>query len=170
MALAILLFAIGVTLVIVELIVPSFGLITLCALVCFGFSVYCAHEAAGPGTAFAMGAIAPVITIVILYFGLKVISRAGFVLEHPSDQGEEGEPTVSETAQSIPEGGTEEQTLAALVGSVGVAHSDLRPVGIVLIDGKRVDCVTEGAMIDAGARVKVVQVEGNRVVVRQVRV
>jgi membrane-bound ClpP family serine protease len=43
-------------------------------------------------------------------------------------------------------------------------------VGLGLVDGRRVDCVTEGAMVDAGSRVKIVQVRGNRVVVRQVRV
>jgi membrane-bound serine protease (ClpP class) len=69
-----------------------------------------------------------------------------------------------------PEGGTEEEELAPLVGSEGVARSDLRPVGIVLIDGQRVDCITEGAMIDSGARVKVIAVEGNRVIVRRVKV
>ncbi len=57
---------------------------------------------------------------------------------------------------------------AELVGKEGVAHCMLRPAGTVIIDGKRVDVVTEGEMIVAKTAVRVVEVEGNRVVVRKV--
>ena len=40
--------------------------------------------------------------------------------------------------------------------------------GTVDLDGERVDVVTEGEFIDRGARVRVVEVEGNRVVVELV--
>jgi len=47
----------------------------------------------------------------------------------------------------------------------GVAHTTLRPTGTALIDGTRVDVVTRGEMIEAKARIRVIAVEGNRVVV-----
>jgi membrane-bound serine protease (ClpP class) len=53
-----------------------------------------------------------------------------------------------------------------LVGQTGTALSNLRPSGIALIGGKRVDVVTEGGMVERGASVKVLAVEGLRVVVR----
>ncbi len=52
------------------------------------------------------------------------------------------------------------------VGSRGVTQTVLRPAGKALIDGQRVDVVTEGDMIDEGAEIEVVRVDGNRVVVR----
>jgi membrane-bound serine protease (ClpP class) len=55
-----------------------------------------------------------------------------------------------------------------LVGLSGVAHTALRPSGVATIGGERVDVVTEGAMIERGAAVKVITVEGARVVVRQI--
>ncbi len=55
-----------------------------------------------------------------------------------------------------------------LVGQSGVAHTALRPAGVAIINGQRVDVVTEGAMIERGEAVRVVAVEGMRVVVRQV--
>jgi membrane-bound ClpP family serine protease len=55
---------------------------------------------------------------------------------------------------------------AELIGKTGVAQSNLRPSGLALIGGKRVDVVTEGPMIERGTPVKVVAVEGMRVVVR----
>jgi membrane-bound serine protease (ClpP class) len=55
-----------------------------------------------------------------------------------------------------------------LVGQKGVAQTNLRPSGVALIGGKRVDVVTEGGLVERGAAVEVVAVEGMRVVVRAV--
>lgn len=55
-----------------------------------------------------------------------------------------------------------------LVGQAGVAHTGLRPSGVAIIGGQRVDVVTEGALIERGEAVKVIAVEGMRVVVRKV--
>lgn len=55
-----------------------------------------------------------------------------------------------------------------LVNQTGTAFSQLRPAGTALINGRRVDVVTEGQLVERGAPVKVVAVEGMRVVVRAV--
>lgn len=55
-----------------------------------------------------------------------------------------------------------------LLQRTGVAITQLRPSGTAFINGKRVDVVTEGVLIDQGASIKVVAVEGMRVVVREV--
>ncbi len=52
-----------------------------------------------------------------------------------------------------------------LLGMTGKTVSQLRPGGIALIDGKRIDVVTEGDFIGAGETVKVTRVEGMRVIV-----
>lgn len=52
-----------------------------------------------------------------------------------------------------------------LLGREGVATSPLHPAGIAQIDGLRVDVVSNGAPIDAGAAIIVEKVDGNRVVV-----
>lgn len=54
-----------------------------------------------------------------------------------------------------------------LIGESGVAHTALRPAGVAVIGGQRVDVVTEGAMIEQGEAVRVIAVEGLRVVVRK---
>jgi membrane-bound ClpP family serine protease len=53
-----------------------------------------------------------------------------------------------------------------LLHQSGVAHTPLRPSGTAVINGKRVDVITEGPFIERGAPIKVVAVEGVRVVVR----
>jgi membrane-bound serine protease (ClpP class) len=50
----------------------------------------------------------------------------------------------------------------------GQALSTLRPAGIALLDGERVDVVSEGDFIDAGQDVEVVRVDGNRIVVKRI--
>jgi membrane-bound serine protease (ClpP class) len=55
-----------------------------------------------------------------------------------------------------------------LLNQSGTAHTTLRPAGTAIINGQRVDVVTEGPMIEKGTAVKVVHVEGMRVVVRAV--
>ena len=53
-----------------------------------------------------------------------------------------------------------------LLHQAGTAYTNLRPSGTALINGQRVDVVTEGPMIERGTPVRVVAVEGMRVVVR----
>ncbi len=55
------------------------------------------------------------------------------------------------------------------LGRAGYALSPLRPAGFADIDGERVDVVSEGEMIEAGAPVVVTRVDGNRIVVRRQR-
>ena len=45
--------------------------------------------------------------------------------------------------------------------------TDLRPSGTSSIKDERVDVVSEGSFILKGTRVKVVKVEGSRIVVRE---
>ena len=52
-------------------------------------------------------------------------------------------------------------------GKRGTAASPLRPAGIALIEGERVDVVSQGEYIAADAPIEVVRVDGNRIVVRQ---
>ncbi|MGQ3051578.1 MAG: NfeD family protein [Roseateles sp.] len=54
------------------------------------------------------------------------------------------------------------------LGRRGRAASVLRPAGIAEIDGERVDVVSAGELIESGAAIEVVRVDGNRVVVRRV--
>ncbi len=55
------------------------------------------------------------------------------------------------------------------LGRVGRTTSPLRPAGIAEIDGERIDVVSEGEMIEAGATIVVSRVDGNRIVVRRHR-
>jgi membrane-bound serine protease (ClpP class) len=54
------------------------------------------------------------------------------------------------------------------LGRDGTALSPLRPAGIADIDGHRVDVVSDGEFINAASSIRVVRVDGNRIVVRRI--
>jgi len=53
------------------------------------------------------------------------------------------------------------------LGKRGRASSPLHPAGIAEIEGERVDVVSDGELIDAGELIKVIRVDGNRIVVHR---
>jgi membrane-bound serine protease (ClpP class) len=55
------------------------------------------------------------------------------------------------------------------LGKSGTAISPLRPSGIAEVEGERVDVVSDGEVIEAGAHLVVSRVDGNRIVVRRQR-
>jgi len=55
-----------------------------------------------------------------------------------------------------------------LLNGTGVALTQLRPSGTATINGQRVDVVAESGLIERGTKLKVVAVEGSRIVVRAV--
>ncbi len=56
----------------------------------------------------------------------------------------------------------------ALVGAEGTVLTTLRPAGTIMVSGKRLDAVSNGTFIDAGATVRVREVHGSRVVVEKI--
>ena len=55
-----------------------------------------------------------------------------------------------------------------LLGMEGEALSNLIPSGTAMLGNRRTDVIADSSFVDKGAQVKVVEVSGNRVVVRQV--
>ena len=66
------------------------------------------------------------------------------------------------------DGAVLENPLASLLGAIGVAETPLRPAGKARFGDEYVDVVAEGSYVPPGTRVRVIEVEGNRVVVKEV--
>lgn len=58
--------------------------------------------------------------------------------------------------------------LQVQVGDWGVAESPLRPAGKALFSDEYFDVVTDGSFVAAGTQVRVLQISGNRIVVREI--
>ncbi len=149
MGLVITLFVVGAILLLLETVLP--GLIAgVIGLICIGAGVVKSFIIFGPqtGSYVLAGALVALMFGTFLWLKFLPDSRAGRIFS--------SHQTVGEIHTERPE----------LVGQAGTALTPLRPSGTAVINGQRVDVVTEGAMIDRHTPIKVVAVEGMRVVVR----
>jgi membrane-bound ClpP family serine protease len=71
-------------------------------------------------------------------------------------------------ARDLKDSKSTKEGIEDLLHKRGTAMCNLRPAGFARIDGHRVDVVTAGELIEAEATVEVIDVESNRVVVREV--
>jgi len=53
-----------------------------------------------------------------------------------------------------------------LLGKKGISYTMLRPAGTAILNGKKYDVVSEGSFIERNKNIEVIEVEGNRIVVR----
>jgi membrane-bound ClpP family serine protease len=60
------------------------------------------------------------------------------------------------------------QDLEQLRGRIGRTLSSLRPAGVVDFDGRRIDTITEGMMVDPDQWVRCIDVKAGKVIVRPV--
>jgi membrane-bound ClpP family serine protease len=153
---AILLLLIGCALVVLEVFIPSGGIISILSAVAFITAIVVASwesPTTGPaiGLMFAGITVFAVPTLVAIAFKYWPKTRMGkaFLGELPRED------------EVVPE-----DSRRTLIGRVGVARSKMLPSGAVEIDGQMVDAVTQGQAIEPGAYVVVVEVRANRVVVR----
>lgn len=56
----------------------------------------------------------------------------------------------------------------SVVGEMAIAVTDLRPAGKVRLDGEIRDARSERSLIEAGAKVRILRIESNELVVREV--
>jgi membrane-bound ClpP family serine protease len=153
---ALVLVLIGVVFLAAEILLPTGGFLVVGALLFFGLGV---------GTILYYG---DRIEALVALAGLAVgLPAAGFVAVSAYKRMSLG----SALDAGLAEGGIPEMSQLAgldlLKGRVGKALSPLRPSGSVEFDGRRVDAMTEGMMIDAGVWVRCVDVRGGTAVVRE---
>ena len=67
-------------------------------------------------------------------------------------------------------GYTANKKFSHLVKKEGVALTDLRPAGTVIINEVRYDVVTQGEYIEKGNKIKVIEIEGSKIVVKKLEI
>ena len=75
---------------------------------------------------------------------------------------------VLDERQKNRDGYTSVTDKSKFLGAIGVCVTDLRPAGTITVEGEPVDVVTEGSFVKQGNIVKVINVDGSRVLVRQI--
>lgn len=141
----------GTALMVLEIFLPG-GISGLAGGLLFLLAAWHAfvHFDGWTGMALAIAAIVAACAFVALVVTVFPRTRVGKKLALPVD---------------LKESRADDLSLAGLAGAEGVADTTLRPAGFATLGGRRVDVVTRGDEIPAGTPVRVVEVEGNRVVV-----
>lgn len=106
----------------------------------------------------SMIAIAVLGIFIVLYLGSRSSKKNAGMLEE----------LVLDERQQNRDGYTSVIDKSKFLGAIGVCMTDLRPAGTITIEGEPVDVVTEGSFVKAGDSVKVINVDGSRVLVRQI--
>jgi membrane-bound serine protease (ClpP class) len=159
----ILLVGIGLLLLAVELFVtPGFGVTGVLGIVALMAGLTLSLVGAGATTTSVVGAVARV-AVSLLVALVASIALLRFLPKLPF-----GRQLILETGLGADTGyASAPESDRQWLGKQGTAVSPLRPAGIASIDDKRVDVVSQGEWIDAGAPIDVVRVDGNRIVVRR---
>jgi membrane-bound serine protease (ClpP class) len=171
--LAVLLFILGLLLIGVEVFVlPGTGVcglsgfllaLTGLALVAFGHWPRTSEDWMGFGQKLGPFGVGILVSVGLAFLMVRYLKHIPFLnrlmLRPQTEPGDDGELFAPEPIR--PE-------LASLLGAIGVAATPLRPAGKTQFGDQYVDVMAEGGYVRPGARVQVIEIEGNRVVVKEV--
>ena len=153
----IILFVIGLFLLLAEIFfIPGFGLAGIGGIAAVLASIF-----------LTFGNIVQATYSILIALGLSVIGFFLLIKYIPSTR--TWRKFVLSTEQKKELGytvGTKD--LKRLTGKEGIAITPLRPSGIVEVNGKKLNALTRGEYADSNAKIKIISVEGNKIVVEAV--
>lgn len=149
------LFILGLAMLIAEIFVPGFGVLGIGGIISIILGIVLSAPDLMQGLVTLTIAIVAAIVVVpiLFYFVGKKTNLFKRVILSEAETVEEGYVNAS---------GNEH-----LLGKTGKALTTLRPAGTALIDGERVDVVTDGEYLPNDTEIKVVKIEGARIVVEK---
>lgn len=165
--LAIFLFLLGLAMIFVEIfVVPGFTFVGLTGIALVFASLGLVTLDRWPTTSgewvslgstlttFGFSLVAAIVGAICLTYYLPTVPYANRLILKP--------PT--EETGDVPAGSTP----ARLLGAVGVAVSTLRPAGKAQFGEEFLDVVAEGDFVEPGTRLQIIEIEGNRIVVKEI--
>lgn len=142
-------------LLVVEIFVPSFGLLSICAIASLAGGIWLFFKESTAAGWIGVG-IAVVVVPIVWIITYRLFPKTSFgrsvTLEGPErDRGD-----------AIPD----TKDLAKILGETGIVITPLRPVGMCEFDGERLECVAERGYVDKEEKIVVIHVEGTQLTVR----
>lgn len=156
--LVILLFVLGIALVIIELLMPGFGLAGGFGIISLIAGAVLAAQIVSPLALFF------IITIVLLI----IVGMLTWLYKSATKGGRVSKLLLLNTKTGKEEGYSSASDNTDLLGLEGVAITNLRPAGTGDFQGRKIDVVADGAFITKGAAIRITEVEGFRIVVKEI--
>ena len=151
------LIGVGLALIMLEVFVPSGGVLGLLSVVALGAGVVTAFVEQGP--------LVGVGVLASTFLAVPVVLAAAFRWFPATPLGRRVLPTPLAGEEVLPDA-ADRHRLRGLVGRHGRTTSELLPWGIVVIDEVSVDAVSDGGPIENDTAVEAVGVQGRAIVVR----
>lgn len=151
----VLIFLVGIVLLGIEAFMPGFGVAGVGGIVCVAISIFLASSSVT--TAIISLFVSLILTIVVLVLIFKYAPRS----KHFSR-------IVLNTKLDKENGYTSSVDYNKYIGQTGIVTTPLRPSGIISVDEELLDVVSEGQFIEKDVLVKVIKVEGRRIVVQKI--
>ena len=129
----------GLGLLVVEMFVPGFGV---------------------PGVSGIVLLIVIIVALVAIMLSIAIKSAANGRLSQSK--------LILHESESSQEGFLSSGDMSVFLGREGETRTALRPSGIAEFDGVRLNVVSDGMFIAQGVRVKIVRVDGNRILVHTI--
>ena len=153
----VLLLALGLAVMVLEVFVPSGGVL--------GFVSIMAIIAAVTTAFLDLGPVAGVVVLAVVVVSVPVVLGLAFRWFPETALGRRVLPPPPEGLEVVPRA-DERQRRRDLVGSAGRAVTELLPWGTVTVGGEQMEALSEAGPLAPGAAVRVVGVQGLAVVVR----
>jgi len=162
----ILLFVIGLGLILLEVfVIPGFGVAGISGIILVIVSLFLSMVGEDPfldmhavSMAIIQLSVALLLSLVLIFLLAKYLPKSNIFKRF----------ILSEEERSVA-GYTSRKDAKDLLGAKGIALTTLRPAGTAEINGKRVDVVTDSEYIEHGRQIEVVEVDGMRIVVREIK-
>ncbi len=150
----VLLQVIGIMVIIVEIFIPSLGVLTVIALALLSYSLYIVFTSISITAGIVFTGLDIIIVPLTIVLGIKILAKSPLSLKRE----------LSKHNGVI----SQKEKLETYINMKGIAVTDLRPAGMAQINSQRVDVVTDGEYIEADTPVIVTGVAGNRIVVEAI--
>jgi len=154
----ILCFIIGVGLLVLEAFMPGFGLPGITGVVLQVLTVALTWLWHGPVAALGMLLIILSVLAIAISISLRSVTNGKLsksrIILRETESNEAGYRSTQDTE--------------IFLGKEGVTTTVLRPTGMAEFDGVKLNVISEGEFIPAGSKVRIVRVEGSRILVHTV--
>ncbi len=152
--LSVIVFMVGMVLLVIEAAAPGFGVFGVLGISSIIMSVVMASRSVAQAVMYIVIAIAltaVVITIIFKKLPKRKLSKT----------------LLLDTNLNKDEGYISSEEKSQYLGKEGVCLSFLRPSGKIEIEGEMLDAIAESGLIEKGEKVKVIRVEGSKIIVRK---
>ena len=143
----------GIILLLIEMMIPGFGIFGLTGLLLFLWGIY--DWIGGGPMALITVTVLSVIGVLLLWWIVSIFPNTRL-----------GERLTLRLQSTKEKGYASHPDPNRWLGKVGKTKTVLRPAGTMIVEGAFLDVVTDGEFYEPGTEVKIISVTGGRIVVR----